>query len=244
MCAWRSRRGRGRSHGRRALRLSAFRLRFLFSFSSSLPDLIRQSMRQLRWHSASTGALARGVSMDHRHRRSKNAVLRTAMSGGDEIGDALSIARTLRRAARMLRHCECREAVRSNPVCRAVLDCFAAFAPRNDEGAQTRRENEILFPPAHGRSQVANVSSGSKRGSECAKRSWWLCKCKLRPSVQRRTFVMQLTTKTILAFFCIGAVTVETITPIYAQHRHRTWNGCPRGWTVQGGRCAPYRFGR
>jgi hypothetical protein len=23
-----------------------------------------------------------------------------------------------------------------------------------------------------------------------------------------------------------------------------TWNGCPPGWTIQGGRCAPYRFGR
>src|SRR5262249_9818611 len=22
-----------------------------------------------------------------------------------------------------------------------------------------------------------------------------------------------------------------------------TWNGCRPGWTVQGGRCAPYRFG-
>ena len=22
-----------------------------------------------------------------------------------------------------------------------------------------------------------------------------------------------------------------------------TWNGCRPGWTIQGGRCAPYRFG-
>jgi hypothetical protein len=54
---------------------------------------------------------------------------------------------------------------------------------------------------------------------------------------------MQTTTKIILAICCIGAVAVETLTPVYAQHRHRTWNGCQPGWTVQGGRCAPYRWG-
>ena len=58
----------------------------------------------------------------------------------------------------------------------------------------------------------------------------------------RKEFVMQTTTKMILAICCIGAVAVETLTPVYAQHRHRTWNGCPRGMTVQGGRCAPYRW--
>jgi|SRR6516162_4099364 hypothetical protein len=40
----------------------------------------------------------------------------------------------------------------------------------------------------------------------------------------------------------MGAVGIETLAPVYAQHRHRTWNGCPQGWTVQGGRCAPYRW--
>jgi hypothetical protein len=24
-------------------------------------------------------------------------------------------------------------------------------------------------------------------------------------------------------------------------HGDQTWNGCPRGWTVQGGNCAPYK---
>jgi hypothetical protein len=52
---------------------------------------------------------------------------------------------------------------------------------------------------------------------------------------------MQATTKMILAICCIGAVAVETLAPIYAQHRHRTWNGCPRGWTVQGGAVARTR---
>jgi hypothetical protein len=40
---------------------------------------------------------------------------------------------------------------------------------------------------------------------------------------------MQTTTKMILAICCIGAVAVETLAPVYAQHRHRTWKGCPRG---------------
>jgi hypothetical protein len=57
------------------LRLSAFRLRLFLSFSSSsLPGLTRQSMQKARLHSASTGALARGVSMDHRIK-----------SGGDDF---------------------------------------------------------------------------------------------------------------------------------------------------------------
>ena len=60
---------------------------------------------------------------------------------------------------------------------------------------------------------------------------------------------MQTTTKIILAV--CSNVTVETLAPANAQyypppgygygHRHRTWNGCPEGWTVQGGNCAPYK---
>jgi hypothetical protein len=46
---------------------------------------------------------------------------------------------------------------------------------------------------------------------------------------------MQTTTKIILAICCIGAVAVEMLTPVYAQ--------CRPGWTVQGGRCQPYRWG-
>ena len=53
---------------------------------------------------------------------------------------------------------------------------------------------------------------------------------------------MQTSTKMILAICCIGAVAVETLTPVFAQ-RHRTWNGCARGWMVQGGRCASYQWG-
>src|SRR5690242_19996051 len=53
---------------------------------------------------------------------------------------------------------------------------------------------------------------------------------------------MQTTTKLILAICCIGAVAVETLTPHYAQ-RWNTWNGCRPGWTVQGGRGAPDRWG-
>src|SRR5262249_22445960 len=51
-----------------------------------------------------------------------------------------------------------------------------------------------------------------------------------------RNFVMQTTTKMILAICCIGAVALETVTPAYARR-------CQPGWTVQGGRCQPYRWG-
>ena len=47
---------------------------------------------------------------------------------------------------------------------------------------------------------------------------------------------MRTTTKIILAICCIGAVAVETLTPVYARR-------CQPGWTVQGGRCQPYRWG-
>src|SRR5262249_61720038 len=46
---------------------------------------------------------------------------------------------------------------------------------------------------------------------------------------------MQMITKTILAICCVGAVAVAMLTPADAR--------CPQGWTVQGGRCQPYRWG-
>jgi hypothetical protein len=69
---------------------------------------------------------------------------------------------------------------------------------------------------------------------------------------------MQTTTKIILAVCSIGAVAVETLAPVHAQYYYpppgygngygyrygygyRTPNGCPPGWTVQGGNCAPYK---
>jgi hypothetical protein len=40
----------------------------------------------------------------------------------------------------------------------------------------------------------------------------------------------------------VGAVALGSVAPAAAWSRHhRTWNGCPPGWTVQGGNCAPYR---
>ena len=65
---------------------------------------------------------------------------------------------------------------------------------------------------------------------------------------------MQTTTKIILAVFSFVAIDT-TLAPANAQyypppgygygygygHHHRTWNGCPAGWTVQGGNCAPYK---
>jgi hypothetical protein len=54
----------------------------------------------------------------------------------------------------------------------------------------------------------------------------------------------------------IGAIAAASAVPAaadwYGRHHHRyydyyrgggTWNGCPHGWTVQGGVCKPYRFG-
>ena len=58
----------------------------------------------------------------------------------------LAMARALRCAARTRFRASLR-AQRSNPVSGAALDCFVAFAPRNDEGAAMRRENEIFSLP-------------------------------------------------------------------------------------------------
>jgi hypothetical protein len=38
----------------------------------------------------------------------------------------------------------------------------------------------------------------------------------------------------------VGAIALGSVAPAEARH-HRTWNGCPPGWTAQGGNCAPYR---
>src|SRR5271166_6138338 len=67
-----------------------------------------------------------------------------------------------------------------------------------------------------------------------------------------RNSVMRTITRTILAACCVGAVAIETLTPVYAQYYppppgygygygYQTYNGCPPGYTVQGGNCAPYR---
>jgi hypothetical protein len=56
---------------------------------------------------------------------------------------------------------------------------------------------------------------------------------------------VQTITRIILAACC---VTIEPLSPIYAQYYppppgygYPTYNGCPPGYTVQGGNCAPYR---
>jgi hypothetical protein len=76
---------------------------FFRSFPSpSCPGLTRASMQKSRSRSASTGARRLHLSMDHRQRRPKDAVLRTAMSGGDESEQWRGIARALTRAARTI----------------------------------------------------------------------------------------------------------------------------------------------
>jgi hypothetical protein len=102
------RRGRARRRGRRALRLSAFRLRIFF-FLPFFP--VRHPCRSFA-RSASTGAHTLQPSMDHRHRCPNDAVLRTAMSGGDEsetVAWHSSDAKTHREneiARHMIRHPE------------------------------------------------------------------------------------------------------------------------------------------
>jgi hypothetical protein len=62
---------------------------------------------------------------------------------------------------------------------------------------------------------------------------------------------MQAMTRIILAACFIGAVAAETLAPADAQYYYPppagygygypTYNGCPPGYTIQGGNCAPYR---
>ena len=58
--------------------------------------------------------------------------------------------------------------------------------------------------------------------------------------------------KITAALGVIGAIGIAGVIPASAdwyRHHHRyynyygggTWNGCPHGWTVQGGNCAPYK---
>ena len=68
------------------------------------------------------------------------------------------------------------------------------------------------------------------------------------------------TTTMLLAIGCVGAIALGTLVRAEAQYYYPrppdyaydylppddrygygwTWNDCPRGWTVQGGNCAPY----
>jgi hypothetical protein len=107
---------------------------------------------------ASTGVRARRISMDHRHRRPKDAVLRTAMSGCDESESAVTVASHSSGAKTRRENSSSLRAKRSNPVCSAALDCFVANASRNDERAPAP-------PCGEGRRALrSNVSRGG--GSE------------------------------------------------------------------------------
>ena len=77
---------------------------------------------------------------------------------------------------------------------------------------------------------------------------------------------MRTLARTAVALGFAGAMAIGMTVPVVAQgiyfnghgvhvypghHRHyydygggrgwNSWNGCPRGWTIQGGNCAPYR---
>jgi hypothetical protein len=50
---------------------------------------------------------------------------------------------------------------------------------------------------------------------------------------------MRTLQRAALAAACVAAMMIGTSPGAYAQYQ--TWNGCPPGWTVQGGACKPYR---
>jgi hypothetical protein len=53
---------------------------------------------------------------------------------------------------------------------------------------------------------------------------------------------MRTTTSIVLASALIGAAVADGIgTPYGYGDGWRTWNGCPPGYTMQGGNCAPYQ---
>jgi len=58
---------------------------------------------------------------------------------------------------------------------------------------------------------------------------------------------MGTTAKMTLAGAFIGAALAQSVTTAHAQYGYppsggwQTWNGCPPGYTVQGGNCAPYQ---
>jgi hypothetical protein len=64
---------------------------------------------------------------------------------------------------------------------------------------------------------------------------------------------MRTSTRTVLALVLFGSAVADGIATASAQYYPpppygygyrpgwRTWNGCPPGYTVQGGNCAPYQ---
>jgi hypothetical protein len=68
---------------------------------------------------------------------------------------------------------------------------------------------------------------------------------------------MRTLTKIATTLGFIGVIAASSAVPAaadwyYGHHHHHgyynysgggTWNGCPHGWTVQGGVCKPYRYG-
>ena len=58
---------------------------------------------------------------------------------------------------------------------------------------------------------------------------------------------MHTTAKIVLVGAVIGTAVASAAAPANGQYYpppgygHPTWNGCPPGYTVQGGNCAPYQ---
>jgi hypothetical protein len=105
-CAWRSRRGRAERTAEEPCvcrRFASESFSFVLS-RSSLPGLTRQIHADLALTQCFPPALALlQLSMDHRHRCPKDAVLRTAMPGGDESESAVTVLGTARMRRRIAR---------------------------------------------------------------------------------------------------------------------------------------------
>ena len=65
-----------------------------------------------------------------------------------------------------------------------------------------------------------------------------------------RTFAKLAAALGVLGAIGVGGVLPASADWYYGHHHNRyynyyagggTWNGCPRGWTIQGGNCAPYQ---
>jgi hypothetical protein len=93
-----------------------------FSFVLS----VRHCHAEASLANASTGICLLELCMDHRHRRPKDAVLRTTMPGGDDSESGVTV-------------------------------------PWHSSGAQTHRENEILFPSRPRAQRVVGRGAGGLR---------------------------------------------------------------------------------
>ena len=149
MCACRCRRGRARRHGRRALRLSAFRLRIFLSWLSedqkagpttcALFLLLVSCLCEQRIANGFPFATHYSLVPIARMRR---RIARTMLFISERFPDAAQ-RETVRRRSGIVKHSE----FVTFPVQQRTTSCCAAPGKRSQQGAKTRRENEETRPP-------------------------------------------------------------------------------------------------